>query len=237
MRLKPRAVQKVGSSLLLVLIVLEVFLVLIYLAGILLTGKAYPPFDMDGVKTIPSLLQALQLFGIGFISLSLFIAGRHSSKRPSRLFLLTVALLFIYASVDEVFKIHLQLHDLLDTAHKRVWMPVYLGIGLTTLLVFYRDFIALWHFHRRSTLFVALGMGIFVLGGFGAEVLKVILLQPLLSQITQHGDLIAVLVEKSRVAVEEFSEMLGESITLYGIFLYVAKRLEPELLSSAIKNC
>jgi hypothetical protein len=32
-------------------------------------------------------------------------------------------------------------------------------------------------------------------------------------------------VEKLRVAVEEFSELLGESITLYGIFLYVAKRL------------
>jgi hypothetical protein len=62
-------------------------------------------------------------------------------------------------------------------------------------------------------------------------------LQPLLSQIYQQGDLIPVVVEKSRVAVEEFSEMLGESITLYGLFLYVAKRLlEKEPLSSTIKQ-
>jgi len=237
MKLQPKAVQKVSNLLLWVLIALEVFLTIIYLAGIVLTGKAYPAFDMDGQMTVPSLLQALQLFLIGFISLSLLIRQRHSSQRPSRFFLLTIGLLFIYGGVDEIFKIHLQLHALLRTPHNRDWMIGYLAIGLTTLVVFYKDFWAIWHFHRKSTFLVALGMSIFFLGGFGSEVLKVLVLQPLLSQIYQQGDLIPVVVEKSRVAVEEFSEMLGESITLYGLFLYVAKRLlEKEPLSSTIKQ-
>lgn len=59
MTLNPKAVKKVSNLLLLVLILLEVFLALLYLADIFLNGKAYQLFDMDGLITIPSLLQAL----------------------------------------------------------------------------------------------------------------------------------------------------------------------------------
>lgn len=235
MKVSPRVVQNFGNILLWVLIVLEVGLVIIYLEGILRTGKAYPAFDMDGQMTIPSLLQSFQLFLVGAISLGLFITNRHSSPHPSRLFLLTVAVLFIYGSIDEIFKIHLQLHNLLSTTHKRAWMPIYLGIGVTTPLVFHRDFIALWHFHRKAIIFVGLGMGIFILGGFGSEVFKHELVQGILSYLFQQDVLIPLFVEKFRVAVEEFSEMLGETITLYGLCLYLAKRLEKES-ESAIAN-
>ena len=228
MKLHPRVVQKSGKLLLLVLISLEIILFLLYLSGIIFTGKAYSAFDMDRQMTIPSLLQSFQLFLIGFIALSLFITGRHSSQPPSRPFLLTVALLFIYGSIDEIFKIHLQLQHLLSTPHQRDWMPLYLAIGITTPLVFHRDFIALWHFHRKAIVFVALGMGIFILGGFGSEVFKHELVQAILSAMLRQDDFISIFIEKFRVAVEEFSEMLGESITLYGLCLYLAKRLEKE---------
>lgn len=228
MTVSPRVVQKFANILLWVLIVVEVGLVIIYLAGILRTGKAYPAFDMDGQMTIPSLLQSFQLFLVGAISLGIFITNHHASPRPSRLFLLTVAVLFIYGSIDEIFKIHLQLHHLLSTPHKRDWMPIYLGIGVTTPLVFYRDFIALWHFHRKAILFVGLGMGIFILGGFGSEVFKHELVQVILSYVFQRDALIPMFIEKFRVGIEEFSELLGESITLYGLCLYLAKRLEQD---------
>ena len=181
---------------------------------------------MNGLRTIPSLVQGVQLFLIGFIPLIVLIIGSSSSLPPSRSLLLAIALLFIYASVDELFKIHLQLHKLSGAVGTRDWMPVYLGVGVATLTLFHRDFIALWNFQRRATLFVALGMGIFVFGGFGAEILKDLLLQPLLNQMFEQGDLVPLFLEKMRVAFEEFSEMLGESFTLYGIYLFGLKRLQ-----------
>lgn len=235
MTVSPRVVKKFGNILLWLLIVVEVTLALIYLAGIILTGEAYSAFDMDGKMTIPSLLQSFQLFLVGAISLGLFITNRHSSQRPSRLFLLTVALLFIYGSIDEIFKIHLQLYHLLSTTHKRAWMPIYLGIGVTTPLVFHRDFIALWHFCRKAIFFVALGMGIFILGGFFSELFKHELVQAILSYFFQQDNLIPLFIEKIRVAVEEFSELLGETLTLYGLCLYLTKRLEKKS-ESAIAN-
>jgi hypothetical protein len=147
--------------------------------------------------------------------------------------LFTFALLFIYASVDELLEIHQWLTNRLPTPHNYEWMLIYIGIGLITLWFFYRDLIALWDFHRRSLLLMAVGMVLIVIGGLGTEIFKYELLQPLLGQIFQPGDLVPALVEKLRVAVEEFSEMLGESITIYGLCLYVAKRLEEEP-SSAI---
>ncbi|NEQ22430.1 MAG: hypothetical protein F6K28_25250 [Microcoleus sp. SIO2G3] len=233
MKFKPRAVQQVGTSLLLVLILLEVLLALIYLAGVFLTGKAYPLFDMDGLMTIPSFLQAFQLLLVGLIGLSLLIIQPPSSPRLSRLFLLTVAVLFIYGAIDEVFKIHLQLHRLFHTPSNRDWLPFYFGIGVTTIVMFYRDFVAIWRFRQKAIAFIALGMGIFILGGFGAELLKHELVHTVVSQISRQDELIPVLVEKLRVAVEEFSELLGESITLYGIFLYVAKRLSVNAYEAA----
>ncbi|HBB32079.1 MAG TPA: hypothetical protein DC064_09855 [Cyanobacteria bacterium UBA9273] len=228
MKLAPKAIEKYGKLLLLVLIVFEVVIVLVYLAGILLTGKAYPAFDMNGQMTVSSYLQALQLFLIGAIAIIVLICGRQSSRPPSQVFSFTVAVLFTYASVDEIFKIHLQLHSLLNTPHHKDWMPIYLGIGVSTLVVFHRDFIALWHFHRKAISFVAVGMGIFILGGFGAEVLK-ILFNPLLTQTFGQGGTITLLVENLRIAIEEFSELLGESLTLYGLCLFLGKRLEQQL--------
>src|SRR3569832_2094922 len=215
MTLNPRAVQKVSNSLLLVLILLEVFLALLYLAGFFLTGKAYQLFDMDGLITIPSLLQALQLYLIGLISLGFFIVQSPETQRPSQLFLFSFAVLFIYASFDELLEIHQRLPNRLPTPHNYEWMLIYIGIGLITVLGFYQDFIALCNFHRRSLLVMAVGMVLIVIGGLGTEIFKYELLQPLLGQIIQQGELVAILVEKLRVAVEEFLEMLGESITIY----------------------
>jgi len=211
-----------------VLILLEVFLVLIYLLGIVLRGQAFSPFDLDGQMTIPSCLQALQLFLIGLLSLALVFVGRNSSQPPTKIFALTVALLFFYASIDELFKVHLQLHTLLPTIEHRDWQGVYLAIGVTTIILFFRDFIALWHFHRKSTLMMVLGIGIFVLGGFGLEIFKDAFLSSIVGLFVNQGNLIPLLVEKLRVAVEEFSEMLGESLILYGLCLFFAKRLVQE---------
>ena len=228
MKITQKSVETKGKLILLVVIVLEVLLAVIYLAGIIITGEAYPAFDLNGQMTIPSYLQAFHLVLIAVAAISILLFGLPSSRPPSRIFCCTVALLFTYASVDEVFKIHLQLYNLLNTSHHKAWMPIYLGIGVSTLVVFHRDFIAMWHFHRKAISFVALGMGIFILGGFGGELFGVIL-KPLLAYMFPDGDFIRLLLEKSRVAVEELSELIGESVTVYGLCLFLVRRLQREV--------
>ncbi|MFP5274363.1 hypothetical protein [Coleofasciculus sp.] len=218
MRSKSPTIQPSGVWLLWAVIGLEISLGLIYLWGIVVRGKAYPLFNMDGQMTIPSLIQALQLLMIGLIALSLLLFQRHTSLPPSRLFCGAIAVLFSYGAVDEVFKFHLQLSRLLNTSDHKDWMPIYLGIGVSTLVIFHRDFIAIWRFYPKAIAFVALGMGIFFLGGFCGEVVKIVVFQ------LNQGGLIPVVVEKVRVAVEETSELVGESLTIYGLCLFVAKR-------------
>ncbi|MBE9130177.1 MULTISPECIES: hypothetical protein [unclassified Coleofasciculus] len=102
--------------------------------------------------------------------------------------------------------------------------------------MFHRDFIAIWHFHRKAIKFVALGMGIFFLGGFGVEALKDHLLQFILTHTLYPSHFKIVLVETLRVAIEEFSELLGESLTLYGLCLFVVKRLGGEKAGGVISE-
>jgi len=219
------------SKLLWVLISLEIFLVIIYLLGIVFKGHAFSPFDLNGQMTIPSWLQALQLFLIGLLSLSLVFTGGHSSKPPTRIFALTVAILFLYASVDELFKLRLTLHTLLPIIAYRHWLGIYLGIGVTAFILFCRDFIGLWRFHPKSILIMVLGISIFVFGGLGLEILRNELFA-VVELLVGQGSSIPWLVEKFRVAAEEFSEMLGESLILYGLCLFLTKRWENQNIRS-----
>ncbi|MBW4495780.1 MAG: hypothetical protein KME26_22415 [Oscillatoria princeps RMCB-10] len=237
MKLHPKAVERASHRLLVGFILFEVLTVLIYLGSILLTGKPYPPFDMDGQMTVPSLLQAFLLFTVGLISLIFFTVQRQSSLPPSRFFLLTVAVLSLYASADEVFKIHLQLQSLLNTPHARDWLRAYILIFFMFPAVFLRDFVGLWKLYRRETLLALLGMVIFALGGFGAEIVKYKILQPLLWMFFQHHPFFILFVEKTRVAFEEFSELLGETLIVFGILLFVAKRLQQEAPVYLEKGC
>ncbi|NEQ78705.1 MAG: hypothetical protein F6K23_40385 [Okeania sp. SIO2C9] len=232
MNLNPKALNEASNWLLFTLIVLEIFLVIIYLAGIVLIERPFDLFDLDNKDTIPSFFQASQLFIIGLISLVFFICGNHSSEPPSQIFLLTVALLCFYACADEALKIHY----LLPTEDHHSWKPIYLGIVLVTPFVFYRDCIALWRIYRKAVLLVAIGLGVSVIGGLGLEILKDEFLHSRLSQMFERDELIPFFIEKLRAAVEEFSAMLGESLILYGLFSYIVKRLEVERLSSTEKD-
>ncbi|NER33543.1 MAG: hypothetical protein F6J93_05670 [Oscillatoria sp. SIO1A7] len=228
MNSKTAALRRASYILLPGLILLEIAIVIIYLSSVFFQGKAYPLFDMDSSMTIPSLLQALLLFSIGFISLILFIAWDGSSRRPSRGFLLAIAFLLIYASIDEVFKIHLQLDKIFPGLQASQWMGIYLSILFALPIVFYRDFAALWRSYRQETAIALLGMAIFVLGGFGAEIFKHQILQPTLWQFFPQRPFLALFIEKSRVALEEFAELLGETLIVGATLFFVAKRLEKE---------
>lgn len=211
------------------LILFEIAIVVIYIGSILKTGTPYPLFDMNGKMTVPSLLQSFHLLAIGLVSLMLFFRLPRNQGRPSHNFMLATAILLIYGSIDEVFKIHLHLADFLPI-EKRSWMIIYAIVFFGLPTVFYRDLIFLWHKHRRETSFALLGMTIFAMGGFLGEVLRDFLIFPATYNFLDTRDIITLyqnidIVQSLRIAFEEFFELLGENFVLYGFMLFAANKI------------
>ncbi|MGK7921300.1 MAG: hypothetical protein AB4080_14960 [Trichodesmium sp.] len=215
--------RKSLNSLLIALIIFELLIVIIYLGTFLINGKPYPPFDMNGQMTIPSILQALHLYIIGLISLTLLLTEWDAKIYPSRWFKLTFAILLIYGSIDELWKVHLELNNWIPWLGERGWLQLYIIIFIMPLIVFYSDLKFLWRCYPQETCLALLGMFIFGIGGFGAEVFKDIF-QPLLRIFFTH-DFLLNFIEKFRIAFEEFFELIGENLVVYGFLLFLSKRL------------
>jgi hypothetical protein len=211
------------------LILFEIAIVVIYVGSILNTGEPYAPFDMNGKMTVPSMLQSFHLLAIGLVSLMLFFRLPRNQGRPSHKFMLATAILLIYGSIDEVFKIHLHLADFLPI-EKRTWMVIYAIVFFGLPTVFYRDLIFLWRKHRQETSFALLGMAIFAMGGFLGEFLSDFLIFPATYKFLDTRDIITLyqnidIVQSIRIAFEEFFELLGESFVLYGFMLFAANKI------------
>ncbi|HEY9659032.1 MAG TPA: hypothetical protein V6C65_11310, partial [Allocoleopsis sp.] len=116
----PSSLQRSSGYLLMGLVAIEAFMALTYLGSIAIFGQVYPLVDFDGQGTLPSLLQALHFFTIGLLILWLLVQPRSRFPYPSRPFLIAFALLMAYATLDELFKIHLHLKPLL-AGHDWKW--------------------------------------------------------------------------------------------------------------------
>jgi hypothetical protein len=92
----------------------------------------------------------------------------------------------------------------------------------------YRDFVVLWHHYRRETCLVLLGIGVFVLGGYGSEMLKDFLSTGGSYQAIAREQILGVSIENLRVAYEESSELAGENLILYACLQFVGKRLDSQ---------
>jgi hypothetical protein len=215
--------ERINRSTIVALILFEVLLACIYLGGIILTGHPYPAFDMDGLRTVPSMLQALHLFAFGFIALALFFLQPQVTSLPSRSLLLTLGILLTYGGIDEVWKVHLQFDRVFPWQHHQ-WLAAYIAVAFGLPIFFYRDVIALWQHYRSATRFTLLGLCIFGLGGFATEVFTTVFLKPFLLNNFQFDDTIR-FVLSVKVAVEEFLELLGETFVLYGVVSIAIHRL------------
>ncbi|MDY6936975.1 MAG: hypothetical protein SWY16_04840 [Cyanobacteriota bacterium] len=224
MNITTSSIRNTSSLLFKTLIVFELIIVFIYLGSIFRSGIPYAPFDMNGQMTVSSWLQALHLLAIGLISLGMFFYLPRKSAPPSRKFLLTIAVLLIYGCLDEIFKIHLKLHHFLPL-EERDWFGIYFGLVVSIPIFFYRDFIGLWKGYRLEFSWGILGLFIFILGGFGADILNQFVLKPLLGMFSNPESLV-LLANSAKIAFEEFAELLGETFILYGVLLFVAKKLK-----------
>ena len=180
-------------------------------------GEAIPLLDFNGLRSLPSLLQAAHLLALSGLC-GYLVSQRRRLVRPCSWFLpLALALLCGFGAIDELTKLHLTLPQV-------NWKLIYLSLLVAIPLVGWRDLRWLWQTQHPIVVQVGLGLGVFLLGGFGAEAAK----GAIATTLTASADpQLVVYSEHLRITVEEFAELLGETIILYSFAQFTQQNLRP----------
>lgn len=178
-------------------------------------GTILPLLDFNGRRSLPSVMQAAHLFAIAAVCLVL-LAQRHRLSRPCSWYLpLALACLCSFGGIDELTKLHLAFDQI-------NWKLLYLGLLVAIPMLSWRDLIWLWQVHRATLVWIAAGMAIFLLGGFGAEMVKEAIATNVAASRSPQTVLLA---EHLRITIEEFAELLGETLILYAFLTFMVKAL------------
>lgn len=195
------------------LVSFELGLASAYFITVMRYGAAPTLLDFNGLRTLPSLLQAAHLFAIGGLCLFLLLQRSRLNHLYSWYLPLALACLCLFGGIDELTKLHL-------TFDQINWQLLYLGLLAAIPILSWRDLRWLWQTHRGTLLGIAVGMSIFLLGGFGAEFLK----GEIAAQAAVVGSAQTVFwAEHLRIAIEEFAELLGETLILYAFAVFTIR--------------
>ena len=213
-----------AKNLVAILLGVELLLVFAYiLTHIIAPGPSLGPLrnflDVDREVSIPTWFSSVQLFALGVVLLLQAIRCKQLSG-----FFVLVALGFIFLSMDEAAAIHDSIYrsaqrlklPWIEGHEYLVWMVAYVCVGAIGLLIGHRPVIFVWRNFRQEALWIAAGGMIFAGGGIGTEI------------FTHY--LYGIAVDAKfflAVAAEEFFEMAGVSIMLYG-FMLLGIRLESD---------
>ncbi len=213
--------------LLLISVLIEVALVILYFTTASVSeqsGVIYKLFNLDSEINIPSVLSALQLAAVGLVFLAMTIKLKDLDDIPP-MFTLVIGLGFLFLSFDELFSVHERITSTLKhiaplprfKGEHGIWIVPYALIGLVLFALMFRNFLSVWRHYKRESLIIIKGAALFVLGGMGLEILSY--------QLVREQPY-PWYVYATEVAMEEFLEMLGVSIILYGsLLLYQAREL------------
>jgi hypothetical protein len=201
------------------LILFELGLVLVYALDTILGGPSWTIrqlFDLDRETSIPTWFSSAQWL---LVALVLWFRSQQANADPvpSPRFLKLAAVLFAFLSADEAAAIRetcsRALRHMKSLPHLEgglgIWVFIYGAIGLAIGIASLRVLLSMWRRHRPATTTITAGMAIVVLG---AVVLEVIGDQFLRGSSTK-------LLYQVEVALEEFLEMAGSSVILYGSLL------------------
>lgn len=213
-----------ARRLLWILLSVEVLLVAAYiLTRIISPATPWGPlrgfFNVDREVSIPTWFSAVQLFALAIVVLS-----QAAEAAELRTLLIVMGCAFLFLSMDEAAAVH----DSLFRAAKNAkipwlkgveylaWMLPYAAAGVIGLVVGLRPALIMWRRFPRETVCIALGAVIFAGGGMGMEI------------VTHVLYMIAVNARfYLAVVAEEFFEMAGVSVMLYG-FLLLGLRLQSD---------
>ena len=214
-----RFTQKDAYKLLLILLGFEVFLVIAYILD------GFSPvetplrklFNLDAEATLTSWFSALQLGLVGIVFLITWLGAR-KTQIESRLYLLLIGLGFLFLSMDEAAEFHEKLTrvlrhvEWLPQMSGGIWIPIYFAIALVLGITVRRSLILMWKTYPREVLIMAGGFTIILIGGVGLEIL---------THMFWKGQ--DPFMYKLEVIFEEFFEMAGASILLYGTLLHALR--------------
>ena len=214
-----------ANKLLIALLLFEVCLVLVFMLDALveMPRPIHRLFDLDRESTIPAWFSAVQLFVIGMLFLFSGQWSRvHRIVRPG--FLLVVGMAFIFLSMDEAASIHENITAGLKHVEwiprfkgdHGIWIQFYILIIVVLAVVGGGTLVSMLSVYPRQSLILFFGLVTLLIGGIGMEIISYWYLR---------GSELAYLY-KIEVALEEFFEMAGASIVLYGTISCALKPLE-----------
>lgn len=191
-----------ANRMLFILILLEVFLTL--------------TFDLGKEASIPAWFSSMQLFLIGI----LFLFSKNWPKIhciAAPYFLLFVGAGFIFLSMDEAAALHEKITAALKhiewvprfKGDHGIWIPAYFSMAIAMAVIGRRTIISGFKVYPRQAIIMLSGTIILLTGAVGLEIISYQYLR---------GSEYSYLYEVE-VMVEEFFEMVGASLILYGTIL------------------
>ncbi len=185
----------------------EFALALAYLATSFKWGRSPEVLDFNGLASLPSWFQAAHLFSIGAIASGLLMVRRYTERPLSWMLLILLVLISLSAGLHELTKLYIPL-PLLS------WKRLYFIYVVAIVTLCWQDLITIWRSHRQSVLWIFSGFGFIALGGYGLNSIQDEL-APVLASSLNHDSIFY--VYPMLVAIEEWSEMFGETLIVFGI--------------------
>jgi membrane-associated HD superfamily phosphohydrolase len=221
-KISANQVARLNKLLLGSLIAFELVLLSIYLITVWLWGKSPAIVDFNGFQNLPSLFSAVQLFIVacGFMGLAFYRS--YPGQKPSRRLSIALGVILFYVAViDETFKVHQHFYKLfcwllIENCRRwyNIYIYLYLAIAIATFILLFKDLKATCKFYPLAAFWVGFGIFTFLFGALGLELFKFQVLD------TGYGAM-----EKLRIGLEEYLEMLGMTLALYGIGRFFTRRI------------
>ena len=224
-----RATKKLLKLLIFIAIVIAS---LSFLARVLFTFNYIGPdllsfFDVDQEKNLPTWYSSVQLSVAGILCLLIYLFETHSRKSTviSRLFWIGLGLIFLFLSLDELAQIHetFDHSGLLGISKHQRWYVYYIPVTFIftiifvyfSKIIFRNKYYILKYFYVGGVIFLAAAL-------CGDMVKEIIFAHKSLSSIP------AILTIQT--TIEEFMEMIGESICLISILEFLINQMKTEWL-------
>jgi hypothetical protein len=180
-------------------------------------------FRLNGEFNIPALFSAIQLFLVGYGFLFFYNQKKNNQLPSSRIYRF-LGIVFIYLALDEGLVLHESLSMLfrnVDWVPKMkgghgVWILPYVVICFAIFLFNFKAFSRMWREHHNETKIMASGFLIYLLGALVIEVSKAV---NFIWKTTPENHFSYDNPILLQVVSEEFLEMFGITIVLYGLLL------------------
>jgi hypothetical protein len=215
--------SSLGNKVILRLVVLELAFLLIFIVDAIFgpIGEVRELLNPNREANLPAWFSSIQLFMVGVVFLLMNYQG-HGKYRLSPTFLLMIGVGFVLLSADEAASFHEEITALLKNitwvprfkGNHGIWILLYGGVGLTLCLLTYQEILTLWRYYWYEGVILGSGFAILLLGAVGLEIIGY--------QFLRDGT--APLLYKLEVGLEEFLEMLGVSVILYGAILLAGRK-------------